>query len=109
MTLAFRESWIDLYGINRDRLTATAGADDGRTVTSDWNAGREMRNAVDVRADNDEVVVVDVRVVNAIGVELFPNQANGSFLDLDCVFQWTQPLIERDQELPLCGHARVGF
>ena len=36
---------------------------------------------------------------------MFPNQADGHFLDLDGVLQRSQLLVERDNELPLDGLA----
>ena len=53
---------------------------------------------------DDELVAIDVRVVDAAGVEMFPDQADRDFLDRDRVLQRSQLLVERDQEMPLGGH-----
>jgi len=43
--------------------------------------------------------------MGAAGVEMFCDQADGDFLDLDRVLQESQLLVERDQEMPLDGHS----
>ena len=64
-----------------------------RASTGEW------RDAVGMRPADDELVAIDVRVVDAAGVEMFPDQADGDVLDLDRVLQGAQLLVERDQEI----------
>jgi hypothetical protein len=62
------------------------------------------RGHVDSVPADDELVAIDVRVVDAAGVEMFPDQADRDFLDRDRVREGPQLLVERDQEMPLDGH-----
>ena len=53
---------------------------------------------------------VDVRVIDAARLEMLTDQPDGDLLDLDRIPQGTQPLVQRDQKLPLGGHGvKVGI
>ena len=82
--------------------------DDGVAEAGDRASTGKWRDAVGIGPADDELVAIDVCVIDAAGVEMFPDQADGDFLDLDRVLQRAQLLVERDQELPLDGHGLGG-
>ena len=104
LALRVRESRIRVDVIDDHRLATAARVDDGLAESGDRASTGERRDAVGIGPADDELVAIDVRVVDAAGVEMFPDQADGDFLDLDRVLQGSQLLVERDQEMPLGGH-----
>ena len=104
LALRVRESRIRIDVIDGHRLATAARVDDGLAESGDRASTGERRDPVGIGPADDELVAIDVRVVDAAGVEMLPDQADGDFLDLDRVLQGPQLLVERDQELPLGGH-----
>ena len=104
LALRVRESRIRIDVIDGHRLAAAARAEDGRAEPGDRASTGERRDPVGIGPADDELAAIDVRVVDAAGVEMFPDQADGDVLDLDRVLQGSQLLVERDQEMPLDGH-----
>ncbi len=104
LALRVRESRIRLDVIDGHRLATAARVDDGLAESGDRASTGERRDPVGIGPADDELVAIDVRVVDAAGVEMLPDQADGDFLDLDRVLQRSQLLVERDQEMPLDGH-----
>ena len=105
LALRGRESRIRVDVVDGHRLAAAACVDDGAAHPGDRAPARKRGHAVGIGPGDDEFVAIDVREMNAVGVEVLPDQADGDVLDLGRVLDGAQLLVERDQELPLDRHA----
>ena len=104
LALRVRESRIGVDVVDHHRLATAARVDDGLAESCDRAATGGRRDPVGIGPADDELVAIDMRVVDAAGVEMLPDQADRDFLDRDRVLQGPQLLVERDQEMPLDGH-----
>ena len=107
LALRGREPRIRTDVVDRHRLAAAAGVDDGRAESGERASTGRGRDAVGIGPADDERVAIDVRIVDAAGVEMFPEQADRDVLDRDRVLQRSQLLVERDQEIPLGSHGLI--
>ena len=105
LALRGRESRIRGDVVDGHRLAAAARVDDGPAHPGERASTGKRRDPVGVGPVDDKLVTIDVREVNAAGVEMFPDQADGDVLALGRVLDGAQLLVEADQELPLDGHA----
>ena len=104
LALRVRESRIRLDVIDGHRLAPAARVDDGLAEWGERASTGERRDPVGIGPADDELVAIDMRVVDAAGVEMLPDQANRDFQDFDRFLQRPQLLVEPDQEMPLGGH-----
>ena len=82
-----RESRIGADVVDDHRLATAARVDDRLAEPADRAPTGERLDPVDIGPADDELLAIDVRVVDAAGVEMLPDQADGDFLDLDRVLQ----------------------
>ena len=87
LALRSRESRIRVDVVDGHRLAATARVDDGLAESCDRASTGKRRDAVGIGSADDELVAIDVRVVDAAGVEMLPDQAERGFLDRDRALQ----------------------
>ena len=108
-TLSVREPWVHVDVADHDRLAPPARLDDGVAEAGDGNSIGEWWDVAYIGPPDDELVVLDVRVIDAARLEMLTDQPDGDLLDLDRIPQVTQALVQRDQKLPLGGHSEVAF
>ena len=105
LALRVREPWIRIDVVHDHRFAAAARLNDHAAVSGDRAPTGERLDTVCIGPADDELVAVNLRVMDAAGVEVLPEQADGDFLHHDWVLQASQLFVERDQELPLDGHS----
>ena len=108
-TLIVREPWVRVDVGDHDSLATLARLDDGVTEAGDGTSIGEWRDGACIEPPDDELVPLDVRIIDAARLEMLTDQPDGDLLDLDRIPQGTQPLVQRDQKLPLGGHGEVGI
>jgi hypothetical protein len=86
LALRVRESRFRFDIIDDHSLATAARADHSVTEPGDRTSTGERRDPVGIGPADHELVAVDVGVVDAAGVEMFPDQADSDFLNRDRVF-----------------------
>ena len=86
-------SWTGLEPLYRSLL--------GRPLTSEADVRKWLQDFGDVH--DDEFLAIDVRVIDAAGMEMLPEQTDGDLLDIVRGPQRAQLLVEPDEEIPFRG------
>jgi hypothetical protein len=103
-TIRRREPRVGVDIGDDDRLTAEAFVGDGLAELRQVSATGERRDRPSVRLADDEFVALDLCVIDAARLEMLANQPHRGLLNLDRIPKRAQPLVQRNQKLPLGGH-----